>query len=84
MACSRASFTFYTTVTMQQATQRGMEIQAQQRQQSNFCNSSLRTQHKMKFSFRVHKYGNQIRNPASINHSVRIKIKPSYWKKKIK
>jgi hypothetical protein len=33
----------------------------------------------MKSSIRIHKPGNQIWRRVSINHSVRIKIKPSYW-----
>ena len=36
----------------------------------------------MKSSIRIHKPGNQIRRRVSINHSVRIKIKPSHWVKK--
>ena len=41
-----------------------------------------RDKKKMKSSIRIHKPGNQIRRRVSINHSVRIKIKPSYWVEK--
>jgi hypothetical protein len=37
---------------------------------------------KMKSSIRIHTPGNQIRRRVSINHSVTIQIKPSYWVKK--